>query len=196
MYRAIVLPGVAVALVCAGSAQEAASEPVMVVATGIGESARVAPTVPAAERRPVLAKAWQVLGRLVERRVDGISRTLHRCEGVETWVEWRNLTVAAINDAELDRTDRHNNVSRRYRCLVTADAHRVWQSDRIAWSDWQPGGYQPFPQIIEISCVQGEWLGRTVHAGEFIPPGGGGSSSAGNGIEGAGSHARKVAMQR
>lgn len=198
MFRTIVMPGVAVSMVFTGWAQETAAEPLMIVATGLGESVEVSPAVPAGERRPVLAKAWQMLGRLAERRPDGLARTLHRCDGVETWVEWKGLTISGMAPSELDVSDWENGVTRRYRCLVSAGFHRIWQADRIAWSAWIPGSYEPFPRIIEVARTGGEWVASTVHAGDFIPPAGGGSSSAGNGIVrvGASGEGPRVVMGR
>ncbi len=182
MFKPIVLPGVAVSMVCAAVAQQNECDPVTIIATGIGESAEVSPAIPEVERRPALSKAWQLLGRMAQRKPDGTAYSMYRYDDMETWVEWKNLRVEAMSEAELDETDRLNGVSRRFLCLVTADFHRVWQPDRLVWESWQAGGYMPFPRIIEVVWSHGDWAARSVQAGEFIAPGGGGSSSLGKGI--------------
>jgi len=198
MFKPIVLPGVAVSMVCAAMAQQNASEPVTIIATGIGESAQVSPAIPEVERRPALSKAWQLLGRMAQRKPDGTAYSMYRYNDMETWVEWKNLRVEAMCEADIDESDWMNGITRRFLCLVAADAHRVWLPDRLRWESWHPGDYLAFPKIIEVVWSNGGWEARSVHAGEFIAPGGGGSSSLGKGIVRLGKPAPRhdVAMGR
>ena len=169
-------------MACAVWAQPEPQGPVTIVATGIGESAVAASTIPVDERRPVIAKAWEQLGRMVQRKPDGSAKALHRSGRDETWVEWRNLRVVSVRDAGVSNADEINGVTRRYYCEIMSEAHRVWNPDTISWSSWQPGGYEPFPWRVEVSWQGGVWIARADHDGQFIAPGGGGSRSGDSGI--------------
>jgi len=169
-------------MVCAAWAQQNERGPVTIVATGIGESAEVSPAIPVLERRPALSKAWQLIGHMAQKKPDGTAYSMYRYDDTETWVEWKNLRIEAMYEAPLDESDWMNGISRRFLCLVTADAHRVWIPEKLAWEPWHAGGYLAFPRIIEVVWIHGGWEARSVQAGEFIAPGGGGSSSLGKGI--------------
>ena len=184
-------------MVCAAIAQPNKQEPVTIVATGVGESAEVSAAIPVDERRPIVATAWQRLGKLVQRKSDGTAKALHRVDGAEQWVQWRNLRIVSVRDAGVSNSDLMNGVTRRYHCVIASDAHRVWNPESIAWTSWTPGSFEAFPWRVEVSWESGEWIARVDHDGQFIAPGGGGSRSGNQGIFRVSStgHVQSVAMK-
>lgn len=198
MFKTIVKSGMAVPLVCATMALEEPQQAVTIVATGLGESAEVSSVIPVDERRPVIAKAWHHLGRLVQRKADGNAKALHRLGGQETWIEWRNLRVVSVRDAGVSNADLISGVTRRYYCELGSEAHRVWNPKRISWSSWNPGSYEAFPWRVEVSWESGSWIARVDHEGSFIAPGGGGRRSGDAGIFRVSSDGQesRVAMHR
>jgi hypothetical protein len=197
MFKTIVKPGVAVSMVCAAIAQPNKQEPVTIVATGVGESAEVSAAIPVDERRPIVAKAWQHLGKLVQRKSDGSAKALHRDGTAEQWVQWKNLRIVSVRDAGVSNSDLMNGVTRRYYCVIASEAHRVWNPESISWTEWKRGSYEPFPWRVEVSWESGEWIARVDHDGQFIAPGGGRSRSGKAGIYRVTSsgHESRVAMR-
>lgn len=177
MFRTVVKPVVAVSMVCAAIAQPNKQEPVTIVATGVGESAEVSAAIPVGVRRPIVAKAWERLGKLVLRRDDGSAKALYRVGGLEQWVEWRKLRIASVRDAGVSDSDLMRGVTRRYYCVIASEAHRVWNPQLIAWTAWKPGNYGRFPWRVEVLWESGQWIARVDYDGQFIAPGGGGNRS-------------------
>lgn len=183
MFRINVITGLVGLMSCAAWAQEEAQSPVTIVATGVGESTLVSPSIPVAERRPVIAKAWQHLGRMIQRKTDGRAKTLHRLGKDDTWVEWKNLRIVSVHDGGVSKADVVKGVTRRYYCEIACDAHRIWKPETISWSVWTAGGYEPFPWRVEVAWEGGVWVARVdAHDGSFIAPGGGGSRSGDAGM--------------
>lgn len=198
MFRINVISGLLVLVGCASWAQAETQSPVTIVATRVGESTRVSPTIPVEERRLIINKAWQHLGRLVQRKADGGAKTLHRVGKDETWVEWKNLRIAAVIDGGVSNADLVRGVTRRYYCEIKCDAHRIWNPDTISWSVWTPGGYEPFPWRVEVAWEGGVWVARVdEHDGHFIAPGGGGRCSGEAGLfrVSTDGHEARVAMR-
>lgn len=197
MFKTIVMPGVAVSMACAAVAQPNKQEPVTIVATGVGESAEVSAAIPVDERRPIVAKAWQRLGKLVQRKADGSAKALYRLGDAEQWVQWKNLRIVSVRDAGVSNSDLVNGVTRRYFCVIGSESHRIWNPELISWTAWKAGSYEPFPWRVEVSWESGEWIARVDHDGQFIAPGGGGSRSGDTGIFRVSStgHVKAVAMR-
>jgi hypothetical protein len=183
MFRINVTLGVVVAVACAAWAQEEGGEGLTIIATGLGESTEVSPDVPVAERRPVVAAAWEHLGNMVQRKADGSAKALHRTGSSERWVEWKNLRIVGVSEVGVSEAEIRQGITRRYHCEIASDSYRVWLPELISWSEWRPGRYGRFPWKVEVCWVGGEWIASAdCQDSEFIAPGGGGSSSGGHGL--------------
>lgn len=121
------------------------------------------------EHREVKAIGTGFLATLLCASPDGTARATHQLGNFATRIELKGLAIHEIIKLPVSTEDLEKGVTRRYHAKITCQAHRIWDSPLVAWSEWRESSYGFLPGKIVIEETAGRLHAVTGRFNSFSP---------------------------